>query len=383
MLERRGSLFNLEKNLFKKMLYITIIFLLFTSAAAAQNTEVEIGNITRLKGIRENQLMGYGIVVGLNDSGDSNRSQATVQSVANMLKNFGVNVDAAQVSSGNIAAVMVTASLPPFVHNGDQIDVSVSSIGDADSLQGGTLLLTPLKAPNGKIYASAQGAISIGGYNVSGGGNKQRQNHPTSGWVPSGALVEREIGGKINQENLTFILQNPNFETASQIAARINSSLDTVTAAKAVDSATVDISVPKNFSNRVVEFIAELNQLKVKPGVQARVVIDEKTGTVVFTHNVKISTVAVAHGNLSVKITTEKNVSQPPPFSGGDTVVTEETQIEIDEGEESNLVVVEQENAIEDLVTALNAIGATPRDIISIIQKIKAAGALHAELELR
>ncbi len=350
---------------------------------AAEYTEVEIGNITRLKGVRENQLIGYGIVVGLNGSGDSSRSQATVQSVANMLQNFGVNVDSNQVSSGNIAAVMVTASLPPFVHSGDQIDIAVSSMGDADSLQGGTLLLTPLKAPNGEIFASAQGPVSIGGYNVSGGGNTQRQNHPTSGRIPNGAMVEKELAAKIDSSNLTYVLENPNFETASQIAARINSNLNSSTAARAVDSATVNVSVPDNYSNKVVEFIAEINQFKVRPGLKARVVIDEKTGTVVFTHNVKISTVAVAHGNLSVKITTSTEVSQPLPFSGGETVETEETQIEVDEGDESNLIVVRQENAIEDLVAALNAIGVTPRDIISIIQKIKAAGALHAELELR
>ncbi|CCU80752.1 Flagellar P-ring protein FlgI [Halanaerobium saccharolyticum subsp. saccharolyticum DSM 6643] len=377
-------MFNLKKTLLKKIILLTLIFLLFPfMLEAAEYTEVEIGNITRLKGVRENQLIGYGIVVGLNGSGDSSRSQATVQSVANMLQNFGVNVDANQVSSGNIAAVMVTASLPPFVHSGDQIDIAVSSLGDADSLQGGTLLLTPLKAPNGEIYASAQGPVSIGGYNVSGGGNTQRQNHPTAGRIPGGAMVEKELAGKIDSNNLTYILENPNFETASQIAARINNNLNSSAAARAVDSATVNVSVPDNYSNRVVEFIAEINRVKVRPGLKARVVIDEKTGTVVFTHNVKISTVAVAHGNLSVKISTSTEVSQPPPFSGGETVETEETQIEVDEGEESNLVVVRQENAIEDLVTALNAIGATPRDIISIIQKIKAAGALHAELELR
>jgi flagellar P-ring protein precursor FlgI len=377
-------LFNLKRTLLKKIILLTLIFLLFpVMMEAAEYTEVEIGNITRLKGVRENQLIGYGIVVGLNGSGDSSRSQATVQSVANMLQNFGVNVDANQVSSGNIAAVMVTASLPPFVHSGDQIDIAVSSLGDADSLQGGTLLLTPLQAPNGEIYASAQGPVSIGGYNVSGGGNTQRQNHPTAGRIPGGAMVEKELAGKIDSNNLTYILENPNFETASQIAARINSNLNSSAAARAVDSATVNVSVPDNYSNRVVEFIAEINRFKVRPGLKARVVIDEKTGTVVFTHNVKISTVAVAHGNLSVKISTSTEVSQPPPFSGGETVETEETQIEVDEGEESNLVVVRQENAIEDLVTALNAIGATPRDIISIIQKIKAAGALHAELELR
>lgn len=377
-------MFNLKTTLFKKIIVLTLIFLVFPFIVeAAEYTEVEIGNITRIKGVRENQLFGYGIVVGLNGSGDSNRSQATVQSVANMLQNFGVNIDSNQVSSGNIAAVMVTASLPPFMHSGDQIDIAVSSMGDADSLQGGTLLLTPLQAPNGEIYASAQGPVSIGGYNVSSGGNTQRENHPTAGQIPGGALVEKEIPAKIDSSNLTYILKNPNFETASQIAAKINNKLNSSLTARAVDSATVNVSVPKDYANRVVEFIAEINQFTVNPGLKAVVVIDEKTGTVVFTHNVKISTVAVAHGNLSVKITTNTEVSQPPPFSGGETVEVEETTIEVDEGEGSNLIVVRQENAIEDLVTALNAIGVTPRDIISIIQKINAAGALHAELELR
>ncbi|MGM0602311.1 MAG: flagellar basal body P-ring protein FlgI [Bacillota bacterium] len=348
----------------------------------AEEPPVEIGNITRIKGMRENQLVGYGIVVGLNGSGDSNRSQSTVQSIANMLQNFGIYVDSGQVASQNIAAVMVTGKLAPVVHSGDQIDVTVSSIGDADSLQGGTLLMTPLQAPNGEVFASAQGAVSIGGYNVSSGGSTQRENHPTVGRIPGGAMVEKELSVDLNRDSLTYVLDTPNFETASHIAEMINSRYSSQNVARAEDSSTININVPENYSNRVVEFIAEVNNISVRPGLEAKVVIDERTGTVVFSHNVRISTVAVAHGNLSVKITTDTEVSQPPSFSEGETEVTEDVQIEVEAGEEGNMMVVDQQTTIEDLVTALNAIGATPRDIISIIQKIKAAGALHAKLDI-
>ena len=378
-------MFNLKKQKISVkivILMISVLIIFNTAAAAANDPVVEIGNITRIKGLRVNQLIGYGIVVGLNDSGDSNRSQATVQSVANMLENFGVNVTGNQVASQNIAAVMVTAELPAVAHNGDQLDITVSSIGDADSLQGGTLLLTPLQAPNGQIYASAQGPLSVGGYSAGGGGNSEVQNHPTVGKIPNGALVEKEINSSLDGSNLTYVLSNPNFKTAGQITTAINKNFGDGTA-QALNASTIHISMPKNFNNSMVDFIAEVNSLKVRPAVKAKVVIDERTGTVVFSHNVHISTVAVAHGNLSVRITTQEQVSQPPPFSEGETTVTEDVQIEVDEGQESNMLIVSQENTIEDLVTALNAIGATPRDIISIIQKIDAAGSLHAELEIQ
>ena len=373
-------MFNLEKlKISVFILFILTLLIVLGPAAAANDPEVEIGNITRIKNQRVNQLIGYGIVVGLNGSGDSNRSQATVQSVANMLQNFGVNVTDGQVASQNIAAVMVTAELPPVAHNGDQLDITVNSIGDADSLQGGTLLLTPLQAPNGEVYASAQGPLSVGGYSVGGGGNSEQQNHPTVGKIPGGALVEREINYNLDGDNLTYVVANPNFKTASQIAAAVNNNFGAGTA-RAENASTINISMPADSNYGMVDFIAEVNSLKVTPSVEARVVIDERTGTVVFSHNVHISTVAVAHGNLSVSISTQEEVSQPEPFSEGETTVTEDVEIEVDEGQESNMLIVSQENTIEDLVTALNAIGATPRDIISIIQKINAAGALHADL---
>lgn len=368
------------------MFFLTAVLLLslitVVPVLAADNPEVEIGNITRIKGQRINQLIGYGIVVGLNGSGDSNRSQATLQSVSNMLQNFGVNVTDSQITSQNIAAVMVTAELPAVAHNGDQIPITVSSIGDADSLQGGTLLLTPLQAPNGDIYASAQGAISVGGYSVGDSGNSEVNNHPTVGQVPGGALIEKEINTNLNSDNLTYILANSSYKTASNIVNRINNTFGAGTA-RALNSSTINIKMPDNFNYGKVSFIAELNSLKVTPAVEARVVIDERTGTVVFSHNVHISTVAVAHGNLSVSISTQEEVSQPESFTEGETKVTEDVQIEVDEGESGNMTVVSQKSTIDDLVTALNAIGATPRDIISIIQKIDAAGALHAELVIQ
>ncbi|HMA60042.1 MAG TPA: flagellar basal body P-ring protein FlgI [Halanaerobiales bacterium] len=370
----------------KSLLILTVLLILpmvLTLNIQAQNQDpiVKIGNITRIKGIRDNQLIGYGIVVGLAGTGDSNRSQATVQSVANMMGEFSINVTPDQIRSKNLAAVMLTADLKPFVHSGDRIDVTVSSMGDADSLQGGTLVMSPLKAANGQIYAVAQGPVSIGGFNVQSGGSSARKNHPTVGRIPNGALVEREIEFDLNKDHINLLLQNPNFKTADNIAKALNKKLEYDSIARASDAGTVRVDVPDEFEGRVVDFIAQVNNIDVRSNIEAKIVIDEKTGTIVLSHNVRISTVAVAHGNISVTIKTKEKVSQPPSFSEGETKKTEETEIEVSE-EEGNIVMISNENTIEDLVSALNTIGATPRDIVSIIQKIKAAGALHAKLEL-
>mgnify|MGYP000376681340 CR=1 FL=1 len=346
-----------------------------------QNPVVKVGNITRIQGVRDNQLIGYGIVMGLAGTGDSNRSQATIQSVANMMGEFSINVTPDQIRSQNLAAVMITATLPPFVHSGDRIDVTVSSMGDADSLQGGTLVMSPLKAANGEIYAVAQGPVSIGGFNVQSGGSSARKNHPTVGRIPNGALVEKEINFELDKKHLNLLLQNPNFKTADNIAKALNSKLEHSNVAKAKDAGTVEINIPEGYEDSVVDFISKVNNTDVRTSMEAKVVIDEKTGTIVLSHNVRISTVAVAHGNISVTIKTTEDVSQPPSFSEGETEKTTETEIEVEE-EEGNIVMIGSENTIEDLVTALNTIGATPRDIVSIIQKIKSAGALHAELVL-
>ena len=371
----------------RSLLILTILLILpmvlTINIQAQQNQDpiVKIGNVTRIQGIRDNQLIGYGIVVGLAGTGDSSRSQATVQSVANMMGEFSIDVTPDQIRSKNLAAVMLTADLPPFIHSGDRIDVTVSSMGDADSLQGGTLVMSPLKAANGEIYAVAQGPVSIGGFNVQSGGSSVRKNHPTVGRIPNGALVEKEIKFDLNKDHLNLLLQNPNFKTADNIAKALNKKLEYSNIAQAQDAGTVRVNVPDEFEGRVVDFIAQVNNTEVRSNIEAKIVIDEKTGTIVLSHNVRISTVAVAHGNISVTIKTKEEVSQPPSFSEGETEKTEETEIQVSE-EEGNIVMISNENTIEDLVSALNTIGATPRDIVSIIQKIKAAGALHAKLEL-
>ena len=384
----------IDKDIFikttKTVLILTLLILLSTqsiSAVSSNDPLVRIGDMTRIEGMRTNQLSGYGIVVGLNGSGDSASNQATVQSIANMLDEYGIEVSSDQVESQNVAAVIVTATLPAYAYSGDQIDVTVNSIGDSDSLQGGTLLQTPLEAANGDIYAVAQGPVSIGGYNVQGGGgNSQRQNHPTVGKVPSGALVEREIEADLNRDQFTYILRNPNFTTARYMAQAINDQFEYLSEsskiAKASSPARVKVDVPSEYKDEPVNFISQVNNLEVRSSMNAKVVINERTGTIVMGHNVRISTVSVAHGNLTVTISTTEEVSQPEPLSDGETEVTEETEIEVEE-EEGHMTVVESKGTIQDLVTALNTIGATPRDIIAIVQQIKSVGALHAELEIQ
>src|SRR6056297_4005130 len=259
-------------------MFLLFLPIFFTNTAFAQNEDpiVKIGNITRIRGIRDNQLVGYGIVVGLAGTSDSNRSQATVQSVANMMGSFSIDVTADQIRSQNLAAVMLAANLPPFVHTGDRIDVTVSSMGDADSLQGGTLIMSPLKAANGEIYAVAQGPVSIGGFNIASGGTSVRQNHPTVGRIPNGALVEREIKFDIEKDHINLLLQNPNFKTADNIAKALNKKLEYDNIARANDAGTVRVDVPDEFKGEVVDFIAQVNNTDVRTNIEAKIIIDEK-----------------------------------------------------------------------------------------------------------
>jgi flagellar P-ring protein FlgI len=364
---------------------ITLCYNFLSTAASSEDPVVSIGDITRIKGIRDNQLMGNGIIIGLAGTGDSNRSQATIQMVANMLTRFGVNVTPEQIQSRNLAAVIVTATLPPFTHKGDRIDVTVNSLGDARSLQGGTLLMTPLNAPNGDIYAVAQGPISIGGFNTKQGGSQLSKNHSTVGRIPEGAIVERELDYELGSDELTLLLNHPYFETAGFIAQAINEDFKYLflqePIARAIDAGEVHVSIPEQFRDRIVEFISRINNFEVRTGMEAKVVINERTGTIVMGHNVRISTVSVAHGSLRVEVTTEKDVSQPDPFSKGETIVTKSTKISASE-EEGEMVIVPNGGTIDEIVQALNVIGASPGDIITIIQAIKAAGALHARIEL-
>ncbi|MCK8816380.1 flagellar basal body P-ring protein FlgI [Natroniella sulfidigena] len=379
-----------------KLLSVIIFLLILISfnsdftLALAPNQEgvddplVRIKDITRIGGVRNNQLIGYGIVVGLDGSGDGQSSQLTVQSIANMLQNFGVDIAQDELGANNAAAVMVTAELPPFVHPGSEIDVTLSSIGDADSLEGGTLLMTPLTGPSGDgVYAVAQGAVSVGGFTAGQGGAQVSQNHTTVGRVPNGAIVEEEVPMDFNTDNeLTLVLSNPNFATAQRIADVINQEFgytqDGGYYAHAKDAGQVEVQIPSYFRDRVVNFISRVEELEVRPDTEAKVVINERTGTVVMGHNVRLSRVSVSHGDLTVTIaTTEEAVDV-----GEDEVeIIEEEEVDVEE-EEASLVVLPKGADISDVVTGLNAVGATPRDVISIIQAIKEAGALHADLEI-
>ncbi|MBW1675896.1 MAG: flagellar basal body P-ring protein FlgI [Deltaproteobacteria bacterium] len=382
-------------------LFLILVTLVFLLAPSAQGVRVK--DITAIKGIRSNQLFGYGLIIGLNGTGDKGGSKVTIQSLANTLERMGIQVRADDLKANNVAAVMVSASLPAFARIGKKIDVTLSSIGDAKSLQGGTLLLTPLLGVDGKVYALAQGPVSIGGFSAGGAaGGGVTKNHPTVGRISGGATVEREIPFSLEDRNeLTLILNDPDFVTASRVADVINSGLRGVLA-RPMDSGTIKITVSEACRKKLVDVIARLGRLEVVPDSVAKVIISERTGTVVIGENVSLSTVAIAHGNLTIKVEETKNVSQPQPFApeqrvegpspqqmeggvivspGGNTVVTSETEVGIQE-EKAGLHVIPRGSTLGELVRALNAIGVTPRDLITILQAMKAAGALQAELEI-
>ncbi|MCW7752377.1 flagellar basal body P-ring protein FlgI [Desulfobotulus sp. H1] len=332
------------------------------------------------QGVRSNQLVGYGIVVGLDGTGDKN-SPLTTQALASMMDRMGISIDRNQINVKNVAAVMVTANLPPFARVGNRLDVSISSMGDAKSLGGGTLLLTPLKGVDGHVYALAQGALALGGHGAGGAGGGQTKNHLLAGRIAGGGTVEREIPFRLDgRSSLTLSLYQPDFTTAIRVTEVINRALGEPLA-RALDSGAIGIRVPEHLQNSIPMFIAGIESLEVDPDMPARIVVNEKTGTVVIGENVRISTVAVAHGNLSISVREMARVSQPEAFGGGETVVVPETEIEVDE-EMANVMLMGGGATIGELVRALNAIGVTPRDMISIFQTIKAAGALQADLEI-
>lgn len=350
------------------------------TTAFADAAVTRLKDIAKVQGVRSNQLVGYGLVVGLNGTGDSNKTLETMQSVANMLRQFGVSVDQAALKTKNVAAVMVTATLPPFVRDGDTIDVTVSSMGDAKSIQGGTLIQTPLQAANGQVYAVAQGAVSTGGFTAGSGGNSQQKNFPTVGTMPNGAIVERAVEDDLGQNGMISLsLANPDFTTADRIADAINLRYGDV--AHAANPGRVDVSLPPYYRGNVVSFVAGLEELSIAPDNIARVVVNERTGTIVMGGDVSVDHVAITQGGLSIRVSREEEAVQPPPLSYGTTVVTKNDEVEVTE-DEAHSIVLPATTDVSDIVGALNAVGATPRDIISILQAIKAAGALHAELEI-
>ena len=350
--------------------------------APAFAIEVRIKDVARIQGVRENELFGYGLVVGLNGTGDRDGTIFTAQSIANMLQRLNVQVPRAQLRVKNVAAVVVTAKFPPYSKPGGTVDALVSSLGDATSLFGGTLLITPLQAADGKVYAVAQGPLIIGGFSMQagGGGQQQTKNHPTVGRIPSGATIEQEVPLPVIQnQTLAITLKNPDFTTAGRVAEAINQALG-ADRARAEDPATV--RVPLEPGKDVIHLISTLENLRITPDQVARVVINERTGTIIMGSQVRISTVAIAHGNLSVSVSTEYQVSQPQPFSyRGRTAVTPDTNLSVQE-QKSRLSLVEEGVSIGDLVRGLNALGVTSRDLIDILQAIKQAGALQADLEI-
>ncbi|HON00692.1 MAG TPA: flagellar basal body P-ring protein FlgI [Acidobacteriota bacterium] len=362
----------------KALVMIAVLGIGSTGVFAAPS---RLKDIARIQGVRPNQLIGYGLVVGLDGTGDSRQTRFTTQTLSNLLQLEGVVVDARSIQVSNTAAVMVTAELPPFARVGGRIDVTVSSIGDADSLQGGVLLMTPLRAANGQVYAVAQGPVSIGGFSARTMTASVQRNQPTAGRVPGGALVEREVGFELaDRPALRWILDHDDFTTARRTAEVINAKLG-MEAARALDSRTVEVIVPAAYRDRVVEFVAEMENQTLEVDRVAKVVLNEKTGTVVFGGDVKVAPVTIVHGALTVQIGTEFVVSHPEPFSQGRTVVVPEQTVEVTEGA-GDMVSIPQGSSIEEVVRALHSIGATPRDILAIIQAIKAAGALQSELEI-
>ena len=342
-----------------------------------------IKDLANIEGVRQNQLIGYGLVVGLNGTGDTlNNIPFTRQSLTAMLERLGVNIRGQTLRTGNVAAVMVTANLPPFGTQGTRIDVTVSALGDAKSLQGGVLLVTPLLAADGNVYAVGQGSVAIGGFQAEGEAAKITRGVPTVGRIANGALIEREIDFNLNKQNqLRIALRNPDFTTAKRIAAAINDFIGAPTA-EPLDPATVGITIPTTYKGNVISLLTDIEQLQVEPDMPAKIVIDERSGIIVMGRDVRVSMVAVAQGNLTVTISEAPQVSQPLPFSrNGTTTVVPRTRIGVQE-DGKKLALVREGVSLQQLVDGLNALGIGPRDLIAILQAIKAAGAIQADIEV-
>lgn len=354
---------------------------LLLASSLVASPEVRVKDLVTVEGVRTNPLIGYGLVVGLQGTGDGTQAAFTIQSLANILRRSGVSVSQASIRVRNVAAVMVTAELPPFARPGQALDVQVSSLGDAKSLQGGTLLMTPLMGPDGATYAVAQGSVSVGGaFLGGGGGNSSQKNHPTAGRIPSGATIERSVPIDLaSATSFRLLLSQPDFATASRIATAINAAFDGPVA-RAEDPVGVRIFPPSTLAGDPVSLLAKVEAVEVRPDAAARVVINEKTGTVVMGNDVRVSKVALAHGNLTVEVRTRLDVVQPSPFSPkGETTVVPQQDVTTTE-EPSRVITLEEGVSVGEIVGALNTLGVSARDMIAIFQAMHAAGALHAEL---
>ena len=342
-----------------------------------------IKDLAQIEGVRQNQLVGYGLVVGLGGTGDTlNNAPFTKQSLQAMLERLGVNTRGANLRTANVAAVMVTANLPAFATQGTRLDVTVSALGDAKSLQGGTLLVTPLLGADGEVYAVAQGSVAIAGFQAEGDAAKITRGVPTVGRISNGALIEREVEFKLNvQKALRLALRNPDLTTAKRIAAAINDFMGSDTA-EPTDPSTVNIQIPPKFHGNMIKLLTEVEQLRVEPDQTARIIIDERSGIIVMGRDVRVSTVAVAQGNLTVTISEQPQVSQPAPLTNAPAVVVPRSGVKVDASDGNKLALVREGVTLRELVDGLNALGIGPRDMISILQAIKASGALQAEIEV-
>jgi flagellar P-ring protein precursor FlgI len=352
---------------------------LWTVPAGATSRIKDLANI---EGVRQNQLVGYGLVVGLNGTGDTlNNAPFTKQSLQAMLERMGVNIRGATIRTGNVAAVMVTGNLPPFGTQGTRMDVTVSALGDSKNLQGGTLLVTPLLGADGNVYAVAQGSVTINGFQAEGAAASITRGVPTVGRIANGAIIEREIEFALNRlPNVRLALRNGDFTTAKRIAAAINDFLG-AKSAEPLDPSTVQLSIPPEFKGNVVAFLTEIEQLQVEPDLGAKIIIDERSGIIVMGRDVRVATVAVAQGNLTVSISESPQVSQPNPLARGRTVVTPRSSVRVTE-DGKKLALVKDGVSLQQLVDGLNGLGIGPRDLIGILQAIKAAGAIQADIEV-
>jgi flagellar P-ring protein FlgI len=362
---------------------IMIAAALWQGPAAADPPNTRLKELVSLEGVRQNQLIGYGIVVGLKGTGDRQQTLFTAQSLTNMLQQMGVTVNPSTILVKNTAAVMVTASLPPFAQSGMQIDATVAAMGDSASLQGGLLLMTSLRGIDGQVYSIAQGPVVTGGFIAGGAGTTQTVNHPTVGRIPNGAMVERQSPAIEPTKQVRLQLHEADYTTAARIAEVVNHHFtpEKEAIAHADNSGLVSVAIPTDFSARTTEFIAELEALTVQTDRAAKVVINERTGTIVMGKEVRVSPVAIMHGDLTVEIQTTYDVSQPGPLSNGNTIVTPQISVGVKE-EKARNVVLKEGATVEELVRALNSIGSTPRDIIAILQSLRAAGALESEIQV-
>ena len=374
----------LSRNCSLQALILAFVFLIFNFAFCLSANAARVKDLGQIEGFRANQLFGFGLVAGLTGTGDKQNTEFTVQTLANLLQDYNIRVNPNDVQVKNVAAVMVTAEVPAFVQPGTKLDATISSVGDAASLSGGILLLTPLKGPDGKVYAVAQGPVSLGGgYTALGVGAKISKDHQTAGRITAGVLLERAIPSSVISQNgqVMINLSKPDFTTARRMSEALNRSAMTI-AAQAISPGVIAVDIPENFKGNPIGFISALESIEVAPDNPARIVVNERTGTVVIDKNVRIAPVAVAHAGLHITIKTEQIVSQPNPFGTGQTVVVPDTTLTVKEPERRQLIEIPGGNGISlsEIVQALNSLGVTPRDLIAVFEALREAGALQAEL---